>query len=360
MPSRQVGSSGRNLLTFELELQDVEVVGEPVPSLLITTRWTPKEPQPLDPAAQLIVRYPSLELRYVPSRLAGRVLGSARERPPGRVQPRSIVDVKGIFNPGSAAPDEESIELGIAQLATEVTQGSPSWFASGFFEKTVTYRLPLDFAVLERVEQARLGKDFILNVIPRGEIQEVGYGSPSFYWLTDPTGVSLEFPRSRWGDILIAVGFPMLDAPLSFPVTGAPARAAQVHLREAMRLLNVEQIPDAVVNARKALEELRGVIPPVRPKKTDPDYREEDAATRIGRVSWAAYNLCNVKAHTKDPAEFSRAEALLVIQLAGAMINYAGAPDEARGILLASAPAIPESTVAADYAAVGNRSGEHG
>jgi hypothetical protein len=346
MPSREIGHPAS--IRFELELQDVDASVEPSPGLAITTRWTPtRRPQPQDTAAQLTVRYASLEVRYLPSRI-----GSRRAHVPPTAVELATANLMAITAGLGASQEkqDESIEVGVAQLAAEDTQSSPAWLGSDFFEQTVKFRLPLDFSVLERVERARLGADFILRLIPRGEIEQVGFsGSVSSRWQTDPTGVSLEFPRSKWSDILLAVGFPAVYEPLAFPVTTAPAKAAQVHLREAMRLVNVDQIADAVVNARRALEELRGVVPPIRPKKSDPDYREEDAATRIGRVSWAAYNLCNVKAHTRDPATFSRAEALLVIQLAAAMINYAGAPEGARGIPLAPRPAIPATTVDADY-----------
>ena len=347
MPSREIGHPGS--IRFELELQDVDGSLEPSPGLAITTRWTPtKRPQPQDVGAQLIVRYASLEVRYVPAQTGSR---TARLATTALEVANANLRALTTGLRASLEKQEESIELGVAQLAPGDTQYSPAWLGAAFFEQSVKFRLPLDFSVLERVERARLGADFILRVIPRGEIQEVGFSgsNASSHWQTDPSGVSLEFPRSKWSDILLAVGFPAVDQPPANPVTTAPAKAAQVHLREAMRLVNVDQIPDAVVNARRALEELRGVLPPIRPKKSDLDYREEDAATRIGRVSWAAYNLCNVKAHTKDPATFSRAEALLVIQLAAAMINYAGAPDEARGIPLTPGPAIPAATLDADY-----------
>ncbi len=136
MPSREVGSSGRNLLTFELELHDIAAAIEPAPSLLITTRWTPKEPQPADPAAQLIVRYASLEVRYVPSRSKPRPARRAQASAPWRVgdlsRPASVVGVSTAFHPGAAEPDDDSIGLGIAQLAAEQTQYSPAWFSSGF------------------------------------------------------------------------------------------------------------------------------------------------------------------------------------------------------------------------------------
>src|SRR5438132_14237062 len=139
MPSRQVGSTGRNLLTFELELQDVAAAIESAPSLLLTPRWTPKEPQAADPGAQLIVRYASLEVRYVPSRSGPRPASRALASAPWRAAallPASIVEVTSALA-GAAGLGDGSIKLGIAQLAVEETQYSPAWFGSGFFKKTV-------------------------------------------------------------------------------------------------------------------------------------------------------------------------------------------------------------------------------
>jgi hypothetical protein len=212
--------------------------------------------------------------------------------------------------------------------------------------------MAVDPAALERVEQARRGLDFVLRVIPHGEVEEVSYhsaGQVNSYWLTDSSGINLDFPRSRWGDILQAFGYPSLSVPAELPLTTPAAKAAQVHLREAVRQLNIDNLADAVVNARRALEELRSAIPPIHPKPKDDDYRHEDAGTRIRRAAWAAVNLCNVTAHKEGANAFGRAEALLAIQQVSALINYVGAEASSRKIALSAAPAIPPTTIDADY-----------
>ncbi len=70
MPSAELGSVGYRIMKFELELQDIEAVVEPMPGLKITTHWTPKQPaQPIVPSqgeAHVRLHYPSLQLVYLP------------------------------------------------------------------------------------------------------------------------------------------------------------------------------------------------------------------------------------------------------------------------------------------------------
>ena len=343
MPSREVGNTGYQNLKVELELQDVEPVIEPKPGLMITARWTPKQPaQPVDPSkpdARISVRYPCLQVMYLPA-------GSTRPSS-GRSERLTTV-----FSGNQDRP-QEALELGVAGLAVEETTQSPTWFvATGFYERTVKFLMVFDQAVLERVEQARRGLDFVLKIIPRGEVEEVGYVAPGHantYWLADSTGINLEFPRSKWSDILQAIGYPSLGPPPELPLTTPASKAAQVHFREALRQVNIDNLADAVVNARRALEELRGAVPPIRPKPNDDDYRNEDVATRIRRAAWAAFNLCNITAHKAGATSFGRAEAVLAIQLVGALINYVGAEESSRKMALSAEPAIPTTTIDADY-----------
>jgi len=287
----------------------------------------------------LVLRYPKLRLVYLP--------GGASAAPLQR-SPRLTTVISG-----DGRHFEDAHEIGVAELDVEETEHSPSWFAAtGLHQKTVQFRMAIDFAVLERVEQTRRGLDFVLRIIPHGEVEELSYhaaGQVNSYWLTDSTGINLEFPRSKWGDILQAIDYPSLGVPPELPLTTPAAKAARVHLREALRQLNIDNLADAVVNARRALEELRGAIPTIRPKPKDDDYRNEDPATRIRRAAWAAVNLCNITAHKAGAKAFGRAEALLAIQEVSALINYVGAEEASRKIALSTAPGIPTTTIDADY-----------
>jgi len=275
--------------------------------------------------------------------LPGGSSGAALERPPRLT---TVIS-------GDGSHFKDAHEIGVAELDVEETEHSPNWFmATGLHQKTVRFRMAIDLGVLERVEQARRGLDFVLRIIPRGEVEEVNYhsaGQVNSYWLTGSTGINLDFPRSRWDDILQAIGYPFLSVPFELPLTTPAAKAAQVHLREAVRQLNIDNLADAVVNARRALEELRGSIPPIRPKPKDDDYRNENAATRIRRATWAAVNLCNITAHKAGAKAFGRAEALLAIQLVGGLITYVGAEESSRKIELSAEPTIPATTIDADY-----------
>jgi hypothetical protein len=169
------------------------------------------------------------------------------------------------------------------------------------------------------------------------------------YLLKDPTGVPIEMPRSKWTDILRVLGYPTIEIVPVSSLLGAPAKAAQVYLQEAMRLLNLGHFDEAAVTARKALEEVRSVTRSIRPNKTDTDYRQEDLGTRIGRVAWSASNFCNAAAHPQKRAGFKRAEALLAIRQAAALLEYAGAPPDARGADLTAGPAVEPAMIEADY-----------
>lgn len=345
MPSRQIGSVGNLSLLFGIEAQDVVASLEPEPGLLITTSWTPQNRVQGVPNDQtkLAIHYVCLEVRYVaglPVRLPGRGAGLSRAirsgLPPELLQTQT---------------DEEPVELGLATLAPEETPEGPTWIAPSLFKKTLVLRLPLTGHVLAKVEQLRQGADFTLRLIPRGEIEEMGISTqtPMSYWLADTVGVSLEMPRSKWSDVLQTIGYPSLDGLPMITFDSPAAEAGRIHLHEAIRLVNLGRFDEAGTTARKALEELRESVAPLRPKKDDGYYGDEDVATRVRRAVWAANNFCNAAAHAKQSGEFRRAEAVLAIRQAAALIEYIGSPEESRGAGLAKGPTIAATTVAADY-----------
>jgi hypothetical protein len=178
-------------------------------------------------------------------------------------------------------------------------------------------------SIIEGLEERRQGKDFSVTIDTT--VLLVDGGEPTgprtqAYFATYPTRTAqdqLRITQHDWGTVLErwerGVGIPIL-VPIA-ATEPSPQRAEIIrHIRDARQKIDGADFPGSFMEARMALELLRGMSGATLPLPKD--TKERDPLQRIHAVIEALFNLASASLHTDLPIKNfvpMRADAVAVV-----------------------------------------------
>ncbi|WP_042428096.1 hypothetical protein [Streptacidiphilus anmyonensis] len=195
-------------------------------------------------------------------------------------------------------------------------------FANGGFDRS-TVRFLLTGAQLLALEAQRHG-DLHLELEIRGFLPQApdADGAPGFPGANQVTEY-ITVAESRWRQQLRNLGRSLgLEMTIPFPVGDGPQQVAANYLREAQRRLEGQDVDGAILEVRRALEEVRTASGWAWPGKKDLD--QQTAEERWSKIRSALEHQAGGALHndlgTKDHT-YSRNEAEVLIAQTAALLR---------------------------------------